>query len=72
MFIFVNRPSTNAPQLEDEETDDDDELEDYNTNVASSEDETISNPSEISTSTQRVTPNYVNIRRNRFSTTTSK
>nr|XP_050857845.1 mucin-5AC-like isoform X1 [Vespula vulgaris] len=73
-YVTIERPkpSTNAPQLEDEETDDDDELEDYNTNVASSEDETISNPSEISTSTQRVTPNYVNIRRNRFSTTTSK
>ncbi|XP_047358201.1 serine-rich adhesin for platelets isoform X1 [Vespa velutina] len=73
-YVTIERPkaSTNAPQLEDEETDDDDELEDYNVNVASSEDETISNPSEISTSTQRVTPNYVNIRRNRFSTTTSK
>ncbi|KAK2580930.1 hypothetical protein KPH14_005997 [Odynerus spinipes] len=73
-YVTIERPkpSTNAPAIENEETDDEEELDHYTANAASSEDETISNPSEISTSTQRVTPNYVNIRRNRFSTTTAR
>lgn len=56
---------------ENEEIDENEE-DDDNTDVASSEEESISNPFEESSSTQRVTPNYVNIRRTRPSTTTSK
>ncbi|XP_050466044.1 serine-rich adhesin for platelets-like [Cataglyphis hispanica] len=61
--------TTESPENEDI---DENEEDDDNTDVASSEEESISNPLEGSSSTQRVTPNYVNIRRTRPSTTTSK
>lgn len=56
--------SENESIVEGEEDDD-------NTDVASSEEKSISNPLG-SSSTQRATPNYVNIRRTRLSTTTSR
>ncbi|XP_018345054.1 PREDICTED: serine-rich adhesin for platelets-like [Trachymyrmex septentrionalis] len=54
------------------ENEDINEDEEDNTDVASSEGKSISNPLEDSLSIQRVTPSYVNIRRTRPSTTTSK
>ncbi|KYN27929.1 Chitotriosidase-1, partial [Trachymyrmex cornetzi] len=54
------------------ENEDINEDEEDNTDVASSEGKSISNPLEDSLFTQRVTPSYVNIRRTRPSITTSK
>lgn len=62
--------SSATKDTENEEIDEDEE--DDSSDVASFEEESISNPLESSSSTQRVTPNYVNIRRTRPSTTTSK
>ncbi|XP_072745490.1 uncharacterized protein [Anoplolepis gracilipes] len=72
-YVTIERSKSSVTKepLENEEIDEDEEHDD-NTDVASSEEETISNPLERSSSTQRVTPNYVNIRRSRPSTTTSK
>ncbi|XP_011867182.1 PREDICTED: mucin-4-like [Vollenhovia emeryi] len=61
-----------AKESSSENEDIDEEEESDNTDVASSEEKTVSNPLEDSSSTQRVTPSYVNIRRTRLSTTTSR
>lgn len=63
--------SSITKDTENEEVDEDEE-DDDSSDVASFEEESVSNPLESSSSTQRVTPNYVNIRRTRPSTTTSK
>ncbi|CAL1684975.1 unnamed protein product [Lasius platythorax] len=72
-YVTIERPKSSVTKdsSENEEVDENEE-DDDNTDVASSEEESISNPLEGSSSTQRVTPNYVNIRRTRPSTTTSK
>ncbi|OAD52209.1 Acidic mammalian chitinase, partial [Eufriesea mexicana] len=64
--IERSKPSTKEPPTEDEDVDEEDVDED-NTDVASSEEQTISNPF-LTSSTQRATPNYINIRRPRPST----
>ncbi|CAL7941012.1 unnamed protein product [Xylocopa violacea] len=68
-YVTIERPkpSTKEPPVEEEEADEDEELDDDNTDVASSEEQKISNPF-LTSSTQRATPNYVNIRRSRPST----
>ncbi|XP_076757244.1 uncharacterized protein LOC143427196 [Xylocopa sonorina] len=68
-YVTIERPkpSKKEPPVEDEDADEDEELDDDNTDVASSEEQTISNPF-LTSSTQRATPNYVNIRRSRPST----
>ncbi|KZC14844.1 Acidic mammalian chitinase [Dufourea novaeangliae] len=66
------RPSTKEPPLEEDDIEEEDEdLDEDIADVASSEERTISNPFQTS-STQRATPNYINIRRARPSTTTSR
>lgn len=65
--MALSRPATKEPVEEDNEESLDDEED-----VASSEEQSnVSNPFLVS-STQRATPNYVNIRRARPSTTTSR
>lgn len=54
-----------------ESADDEEDAEDDNAETAFSEEQSVSNPLEGSSFTQRVTPNYVNIRRARPSTTTT-
>lgn len=71
MILILIRSVTKDSSSENEDIDENEEEND-NTDVASSEEKTVSNPLEGSSSTQRVTPNYVNIRRTRLSTTTSK
>lgn len=66
----MNDTNFRSATKEDEDTDEDEEEGD-NIDVATF-DEEISSPLEDSLSTQRVTPNYVNIRRARPSTTTSR
>lgn len=68
-MILIRSPATKDT---DNEEINEDEEDDDSTDVASSEEDSVSNPLESSSSTQRVTPNYVNIRRTRPSTTTSK
>lgn len=55
-------PSENEDSEEHEEDD----------NIPSAEERSINESFEDDSSTQRVTPNYVNIRRTRLSTTTSR
>lgn len=52
--------------------DDGENEEDDNAETTFIEEQSVSSPLESGSSTQRVTPNYVNIRRARPSTTTSK
>lgn len=66
-----NRPSTKGPPVEEEEEGAEEELDDGNEDVASSEEQAVSNPF-LASSTQRATPNYINIRRTRPSATTSR
>lgn len=68
-ILILIRSITKESASENEDIDEDEE---DNTDVASSEGKSISNPLEDNLSTQRVTPSYVNIRRTRPSTTTSK
>lgn len=70
MILILIRSKESPSENEDIDVDEDEE--DDNTDVASSEEKSVSNPLEDSSSTQRVTPNYVNIRRTRLSTTTSR
>ncbi|XP_026668174.1 mucin-5AC [Ceratina calcarata] len=69
-YVTIERPkpSTEEPSIRDEE-EEEDEIEEDNADVASSEERTVSNPF-LTSSTQRATPNYINIRRAR--PTTSK
>ncbi|XP_034175327.2 uncharacterized protein LOC117602013 [Osmia lignaria lignaria] len=60
-----SRPPTEGEDMEKEDSEDD------TADVASSEEQTVSNPF-LASSTQRATPNYINIRRARPSTTTSR
>jgi len=69
-ILILIRSVTKESPSENEDIDEDEE--DDNTDVASSEKKSINNPLEDNSSTQRVTPNYVNIRRTRLSTTTSR
>ncbi|XP_011704054.1 PREDICTED: uncharacterized protein LOC105459591 isoform X2 [Wasmannia auropunctata] len=71
-YITIERSKSVTKGSSSENEDIDENIEDDNTDVASSEEKSISNPLEDSTSTQRVTPSYVNIRRTRLSTTTSR
>ncbi|XP_029171888.1 mucin-5AC-like [Nylanderia fulva] len=71
-YVTIERPKSSATKESENEEIDENEEDDDNTDVASSEEESISNPLEEKSATQRVTPNYVNIRRTRPSTTTSK
>ncbi|XP_024222258.1 mucin-4 [Bombus impatiens] len=68
-YVTIERPkpSTKEPPIEDEQLDEEEDLDEDNTDVASSEEQTISNPF-LASSTQRATPNYINIRRARPST----
>ncbi|XP_070161615.1 uncharacterized protein [Polyergus mexicanus] len=71
-YVTIERSKSSATTESENEEIDEKEEDDDSTDVASSEEESISNPLEGSSSTQRVMPNYVNIRRTRPSTTTSK
>ncbi|KAM0733221.1 Acidic mammalian chitinase [Formica fusca] len=71
-YVTIERSKSSVTTESENEEIDENEEDDDSTDVASSEEESISNPLEGSPSTQRVTPNYVNIRRTRPSTTTSK
>ncbi|XP_043798177.1 mucin-12 isoform X3 [Apis laboriosa] len=69
-YVTIERPkhSTKEPPLDGEEVEEGEEdLDGDNTDVASSEEQTINNPF-LTSSTQRVTPNYIDIRRARPST----
>ncbi|XP_067211675.1 uncharacterized protein [Linepithema humile] len=68
-YVTIERPK--SATKEDEDIDEDEEDGD-NIDVATFDEESISSPLEDNLSTQRVTPNYVNIRRARPSTTTSR
>ncbi|KYM94104.1 Chitotriosidase-1, partial [Cyphomyrmex costatus] len=70
-YVTIER-SKSIKKESSSENEDINEDEEDNTDVASSEGKSISNPLENSSSTQRVTPSYVNIRRTRPSTTTFK
>ncbi|KAG5346619.1 CHIT1 protein, partial [Acromyrmex charruanus] len=70
-YVTIER-SKSITKESSSENEDINEDEEDNTDVASFEGKSISNPLEDSLSTQRVTPSYVNIRRTRPSTTTSK
>nr|XP_031835642.1 mucin-5AC-like [Nomia melanderi] len=73
-YVTIERPkpSRKEPVIEEDEAEeDDDDLEEDIADVASSEEQTVSNPF-LTSSTQRATPNYFNIRRSRPSTTTSR
>lgn len=63
----MSRSATREPPSENEDVDEEDEQDD---DVASGEEQ--SNPLQGSSSTQRATPSYVNIRRTRPSSTTSR
>ncbi|EFN68745.1 Chitotriosidase-1 [Camponotus floridanus] len=67
-YVTIERSKSSVTK----DTDNEDEEAEDNTDVASTEEDSVSNPLESSSSTQRVTPSYVNIRRTRPSTTTSK
>ncbi|XP_054010820.1 mucin-2-like [Hylaeus anthracinus] len=69
-YVTIERPksSTNEPPVEEEELNDEEDLDDDTADVASSEEQSIRNPF-LTSSTQRATPNYINIRRGRPSTT---
>ncbi|XP_025073835.1 uncharacterized protein LOC105426278 [Pogonomyrmex barbatus] len=69
-YVTIERSKSVTKESENEGIDENEE-DDDSTDVASSEEKSISNP-EGSSSTQRVTPSYVNIRRTRLSTTTSR
>ncbi|KAL6264649.1 hypothetical protein P5V15_004750 [Pogonomyrmex californicus] len=69
-YVTIERSKSVTKESENEGVDENEE-DDDSTDVASSEEKSISNP-EGSSSTQRVTPSYVNIRRTRLSTTTSR
>ncbi|KAK0097936.1 hypothetical protein PV326_012615 [Microctonus aethiopoides] len=87
-YVTIERPKpvSTQPSFSDEEMDDDelpqrDGIEQDNTDVASSEEETISNPDNENddenddindTSTKKAMPSYVNIRRTRPSTSASE
>ncbi|EFN75798.1 Acidic mammalian chitinase [Harpegnathos saltator] len=74
-YVTIERPKSNRKEstLGNEDNDDEvEEEEDDNAETAFTEEQSVSNPLEGSSSTQRVTPNYVNIRRARPSTTTSR
>ncbi|XP_043252513.1 serine-rich adhesin for platelets [Colletes gigas] len=72
-YVTIERPksSTKEPPVEDEELNQEEDLDDDTADVASSEEQSISNPF-LTSSTQRATPNYINIRRARPSSTTSR
>ncbi|KAG5308785.1 CHIT1 protein, partial [Acromyrmex insinuator] len=70
-YVTIER-SKSITKESSSENEDINENEEDNTDVASFEGKSISNPLEDILSTQRVTPSYVNIRRTRPSTTTSK
>ncbi|KYM85390.1 Chitotriosidase-1 [Atta colombica] len=70
-YVTIER-SKSITKESSSENEDINEDEENNSDVASSEGKSISNPLEDSLSTQRVTPSYVNIRRTRPFTTTSK
>ncbi|XP_070522008.1 uncharacterized protein [Cardiocondyla obscurior] len=70
-YVTIERSKSNVKEFSSENEDENEESD--NADVASSEEKTISNPlGDISSSTERVTPNYINIRRTRLSTTTSR
>ncbi|XP_077267426.1 uncharacterized protein LOC143900217 isoform X2 [Temnothorax americanus] len=71
-YVTIERSKSVTKGSSSENEDIDEEEESDNTDVASSEEKTVSNPLEGSSSAQRVTPSYVNIRRTRLSTTTSR
>ncbi|CAK9798745.1 Acidic mammalian chitinase [Anthophora quadrimaculata] len=68
-YVTIERPkpSTEDPPARDEEDEDVEDSDEDNADVASSEEQTVSNPF-LASSTQRATPNYINIRRNRPTT----
>ncbi|XP_076634201.1 uncharacterized protein LOC143348167 isoform X2 [Colletes latitarsis] len=72
-YVTIERPksSTKEPPVEDEELNEEEDLDDDTADVASSEEQSVSNPF-LTSSTQRATPNYINIRRARPSSTTSR
>ncbi|XP_076670925.1 uncharacterized protein LOC143370135 [Andrena cerasifolii] len=72
-YVTIERPkpSTKEPPVEEEDEGAEEELDDDNEDVASSEEQAVSNPF-LASSTQRATPNYINIRRARPSATTSR
>ncbi|XP_032690909.1 mucin-5AC [Odontomachus brunneus] len=67
-YVTIERPKSNKKGNEDNDEDE----EDDNAEIAFSEEQSVNNPLDSGSSTQRVTPNYVNIRRARPSTTTSR
>nr|XP_012154006.1 PREDICTED: uncharacterized protein LOC100881881 isoform X1 [Megachile rotundata] len=69
-YVTIERTKPATPTPVDEEEAEEKDSEET-ADVASSEERTVSNPF-LADSTQRATPNYVNIRRNRLSTTTSR
>ena len=63
------RPSTSESPIEDEKVSDE-EVDEDSTDVASSEDRAVSNPPQQKSSNRRITPSYVNIRRQKPTKTT--
>ncbi|KOX79324.1 Acidic mammalian chitinase, partial [Melipona quadrifasciata] len=66
-YVTIERtksPTKESP-TEDEQNDEEEHLDEDNTDVASSEEQTISNPFVVDSASQRATPSYVSIRRAR-------
>lgn len=66
MILFpLYRSPTKESLTEDEQDDKEEHLDEDNTDVASSEEQTISNPFVVDSVSQRATPSYVSIKRAR-------
>ncbi|XP_043513827.1 flocculation protein FLO11-like isoform X2 [Frieseomelitta varia] len=66
-YVTIERaksPTKESP-TEDEQDDEEEHVDENNTDVASSEEQTISNPFVVDSTLQRATPSYVSIRRAR-------
>ena len=64
-LLSLYRSPTKESPTEDEQDDEEEHLDEDNTDVASSEEQTISNPFVVDSALHRATPSYVSIRRPR-------